>query len=52
MELSKNNWHENSFFGLHYDLHANAEDIELGKEVTFEHIYQELNKVKPGFRSV
>lgn len=48
-QLSKNNWHEDSFFGLHYDLHANAEDTELGKDVTFEHIYHELNKVKPDF---
>ena len=23
------NWHENAFFGIHYDLHANAEDTEL-----------------------
>ncbi len=28
------NWHRNVFFGLHYDLHANAEDTELGREVT------------------
>jgi hypothetical protein len=28
------NWHRNVFFGLHYDLHVNAEDTELGREVT------------------
>ena len=25
------NWHENAFFGLHYDLHPGATDTELGR---------------------
>jgi len=31
------NWHEDVFFGIHYDLHANAKDTELGKDLTPEH---------------
>lgn len=41
------NWHLNAFFGLHYDQHANAQDIELGAELTHEHLLAELSKVKP-----
>lgn len=43
------NWHEKAFFGLHYDLHPNAQDTELGAACTEEHIRQELEKVKPDF---
>jgi len=43
------NWHENAFFGLHYDLHPGATDTELGREVTYEHIHAMLDKVKPDF---
>ncbi len=43
------NWHENAFFGLHYDLHANMGDTELGRLTTYEHIKTELQKVKPDF---
>lgn len=43
------NWHENAFFGLHYDLHPNASDTELGKDTTYEHIRAMLEKVKPDF---
>ena len=43
------NWHENAFFGLHYDLHPNARDTELGREATYKHIKAELEKVKPDF---
>ncbi len=43
------NWHEAAFFGLHYDLHPNAKDTELGRETTYEHIRAELEKVKPDF---
>ncbi len=43
------NWHEKSFFGLHYDLHPNAQDTELGAAVTEEHIRRELEKVQPDF---
>ena len=43
------NWHERSFFGLHYDLHANEQDTELGKEAVAAHLRKELAKVKPDF---
>jgi len=43
------NWHEEAFFGLHYDLHPNESDTELGREATFEHIREQLDKVKPDF---
>ena len=36
------NWHEHVFFGLHYDLHPGAADTELGRETTYEHIYEML----------
>jgi len=40
-------WHEQVFFGLHYDLHANAKDTELGAALTPEHLKAELEKVRP-----
>lgn len=43
------NWHENAFFGLHYDLHPNAQDTELGRETTYDHIRAMLEKVRPDF---
>lgn len=43
------NWHEDAFFGLHYDLHPGAGDTELGRETTYEHIRAMLEKVKPDF---
>lgn len=43
------NWHEDAFFGLHYDLHPNSTDTELGRETTYDHIRAMLEKVKPDF---
>ena len=43
------NWHEAAFFGLHYDLHPNAADTELGRETTYEHIRAMLEKAAPDF---
>jgi len=43
------NWHEDAFFGLHYDLHARGDDTELGRETTYAHIREQLDKVKPDF---
>lgn len=45
--MSKRNWHDDVFFGMHYDLHANANDTELGAELTPEHLRETLEKVKP-----
>ncbi|MCL5997058.1 MAG: hypothetical protein M1546_13525, partial [Chloroflexi bacterium] len=44
-----NTWHDHVFFGLHFDLHANEQDTELGAQATYKHIRAELEKVKPDF---
>lgn len=49
MATPQGSWHERSFFGLHYDLHPNAQDTILGLAATPEHIRAELEKVKPDF---
>jgi hypothetical protein len=41
------NWHEDVFFGIHYDLHANANDTELGKDLTPEHLRERLQRTRP-----
>ncbi len=41
------NWHLDVFFGLHYDLHAGAQDTELGAALTHEHLRTELAKARP-----
>ncbi|MBU0609303.1 MAG: hypothetical protein KKI08_15565, partial [Armatimonadetes bacterium] len=41
------NWHDDVFFGIHYDLHAKATDTELGRELTPEHLRQRLELVGP-----
>ena len=48
-EDARLNWHEDVFFGLHYDLHPNMNDTELGRLTTYEHIKEELLKVRPDF---
>jgi len=40
-------WHDDVFFGIHYDLHAKADDTELGRELTPEHLRQRLELVRP-----
>ena len=40
-------WHDTVFFGLHYDLHASAQDTELGAALTPEHLRAELEKIRP-----
>ena len=47
--VATENWHEDAFFGLHYDFHAQATDTELGRETTYEHIRAMLEKVQPDF---
>jgi hypothetical protein len=41
------NWHARVFFGLHYDLHAHANDTELGKDVTPEMLRAAWEKIRP-----
>lgn len=40
-------WHDDAFFGIHYDLHAQASDTELGRELTIEHLVERLERVMP-----
>lgn len=43
----RRNWHEDVFFGIHYDLHAKATDTELGAEVTAEHLRERWSAIRP-----
>jgi alpha-L-fucosidase len=47
MDTRRPNWHEDAFFGLHYDLHANEGDTVLGAELTEEHLQERLVRVRP-----
>lgn len=38
-----------AFFGLHFDLHPNANDTQLGEHITEEMIYNLINRVQPDF---
>lgn len=44
---NRRNWHEDVFFGIHYDLHAKATDTELGAEVTAEHLRERWRAIRP-----
>ena len=44
---SRPNWHQDVFFGIHYDLHADAQDTELGRELTPEHLRERLLRTRP-----
>ncbi len=46
---ARGRWWERGFFGLHYDLHALADDTRLGAELTHEHLREQLAKVRPDF---
>ena len=48
MKMGKH-WHDNAFFGLHFDLHARETDTVLGRDVTEEGLIQEFEKIKPDF---
>lgn len=40
-------WRNRSFFGIHYDLHARADDTVLGAGLSHEHLRAELERLKP-----
>lgn len=40
-------WRDGLFVGLHYDLHATADDTELGAELTADHLRAELDRTNP-----
>ncbi len=46
-DTAQSNWHEDAFFGIHYDLHANAEDTSLGKELSVKHLIERWRDIKP-----
>ena len=41
------NWHDGVFFGLHFDIHANAADQHLGRDVTVDHLLEQFQKIRP-----
>lgn len=40
---------KDSFFGLHFDLHANNKDVALGRDLTPAHAGRLLDRVKPDY---
>lgn len=40
---------ERSFFGLHFDLHPQARDKALGRDVTVDHVLSMLDRVRPDY---
>ncbi|MHC1694661.1 MAG: alpha-L-fucosidase [Eubacteriales bacterium] len=45
----KKTWHDNAFFGLHFDIHAGAHDVNLGRDVTVEHLKAQFEKMRPDY---
>jgi hypothetical protein len=43
------NWHDDVFFGLHFDLHAAETDTALGRNLSVEHLVGQLEKVRPDY---
>ncbi|MHB1459986.1 MAG: beta-galactosidase trimerization domain-containing protein [Armatimonadota bacterium] len=40
-------WHDQVFFGLHFDLHAGVGDHDLGRSLTHEHLNAMLTRINP-----
>ncbi len=40
-------WHDDVYFGIHYDLHANVTDTALGSELTAGHLRERLSRIRP-----
>ena len=40
-------WHDDVFFGIHYDLHAKEEDTQLGAALTHEHLRGRFRATRP-----
>ncbi len=41
------NWHDDCYFGIHYDLHASPDDADFGAALSPEHLRQRLEQVRP-----
>ena len=44
---ARHTWHDDVFFGIHYDQHARADDTVLGAEMSVEHLLERLGRVRP-----
>jgi len=42
-------WWQTGFFGMHYDLHANKNDTELGAGLTHKNLKEQLEKIRPDY---
>ena len=42
-------WHSGVFFGLHFDIHAQKSDDNIGENLTVDHLVRELSKAKPDY---
>lgn len=40
-------WHDDVYIGVHYDLHAQENDRDLGREITHENLRTEWSKIRP-----
>ena len=47
MSHGTSHWHDEVYFGIHYDLHAEADDTALGTELTRENLRDVLRRVRP-----
>ena len=47
--MKKQSWREGAFFGLHFDIHADVGDTDIGRGLTKEHLVAELSKIKPDY---
>lgn len=47
MKNGNGSWHDQVYFGLHFDLHAGASDHELGKSLTHDHLKNMLTRIGP-----
>ena len=42
-------WHDDVFFGLHFDIHANETDRDLGKYADRAELLEQFRKIGPDF---
>lgn len=45
-------WHDRAFFGVHYDLCSDVIDLQIGAELTHEHVLERLHGVCPDWVQV
>ena len=48
----KRNWHDNAFWGIHFDWHARPEDREIGRYMTREYMIDFLRELRPDWIQV